>query len=205
MLIEERGVRLLTDPGAFTAEKNVALTGIDAVLFTHEHADHFHLESLRTILKNNPKARIICNPSVADLLVKESISHEVVGDDHTTDVNGVQINGHGTKHAEIHSSLPAMQNTGYFIAGRLWYPGDALDVDPGVKIDIMALPVAGPWMKLSEALEYAIKLQPKSTFPVHDMLLSDLGQGVHQRIVASVLETRGVRFFPIELDKEYEF
>ena len=205
LALEERGVRLLTDPGAFTADKHSALTGLDAILFTHEHADHYHLQSLRAILKGNPLAKVICNPGVAALLVKEGIAHEVVGDGDTFDIKGVNIAGHGATHAVIHSSLPSVQNTGFFIAGRLWYPGDELTVDPGTKPDIMALPLAGPWMKLSEALDYALKLQPKSAFPVHDMVLSDLGNATHQRVAASVLEPRGIRFFAIELDKEYEF
>ena len=205
LLVEEGKARLLTDPGMFTSEKHISLTGLTAVLYTHDHADHFHLQSLRIVLKNNPKCRVICNSSVASILEKESIPHEIIDDGKSIDVNGVAIDGHGMHHATIHESQPAIQNTGLMIGGRLWYPGDALDVDPGVKPDIMALPIAGPWMKLSEALDYAIKLQPKSTFPVHDMILSELGNGGHQRIATSVLETHGVRLFAIELDREYEF
>src|SRR6185503_16003034 len=148
MLIEEKGVRLLTDPGAFTAEKHSSLTGLDAILYTHEHADHYHLQSLQALLKTNPKAIVICNPTVAALLSKEGIAHEVVGDAQSSTIKGVAVEGHGTTHAVIHSSLPPMQNTGFMIAGRLWYPGDELGVDPGVQPDILALPVAGPWLKI---------------------------------------------------------
>jgi L-ascorbate metabolism protein UlaG (beta-lactamase superfamily) len=205
MLIEEGGVRLLTDPGTFTEGKISQVTGLSAILFTHEHADHYHLQSLRTLLKNNPQAKVICNPGVASLLQKENIEHETLADGNTTDIKGVAIEGHGTTHAVIHSSMPVVQNTGFLIAGRLWYPGDELTVDPGKRPDILALPLAGPWMKLSEALDYALKIQAQSAFPVHDMILSDLGHSVHERVAAAVLEPRGVRFFPIGLDKEYEF
>jgi L-ascorbate metabolism protein UlaG (beta-lactamase superfamily) len=205
LLVEENGVRLLTDPGSFTAGKHSVITGLDAVLFTHEHADHFHLQSLHTILQVNPKARVLCNPSVGALLSKEDIRHEVVGDGQSADVKDVTVEGHGATHAVVHSSLPAMENTGFFIARRLWYPGDALSVDPGTAPDILALPTAGPWMKLSEALDYALRLKARSAFPVHDMIQSDLGRGIHARIAASILEPRGVRFFDIELEKEYEF
>jgi len=142
MLIEEKGVRLLTDPGAFTADKHSTLTGLDAILYTHEHADHYHLQSLQALLKNNPKAVVLCNTSVAALLAKEGIAHEVVQDGGISEVKGVPVSGHGTTHAVIHSSLPPMQNTGFYIADRLWYPGDELGVDPGVQPDIMALPLA---------------------------------------------------------------
>jgi len=205
MLIEEKGVRLLTDPGSFTADKNVSVTGLDAILYTHEHGDHYHLQSLQILLKNNPKAKVLANPSVAALLAKEGIAHDVLQDGDDTEIKGISVSGHGSAHAVIHSSLPPVQNTGFLIGERLWYPGDELTADPGVQPDIMALPVAGPWMKISEAIDYAIKLKPKSTFPVHDMLLNDFGNGVHQRLATSILESHGVRFFAVELDKEYEF
>src|SRR5882724_580087 len=104
MLIEEKGVKLLTDPGSFTAEKHIALTGLDAILFTHEHGDHYHLQSLQALLKSNPKAVVLCNPGVATLLSKAGIQHEVVEDGTSSVVMGVSIEGHGTTHAVIHSS-----------------------------------------------------------------------------------------------------
>jgi len=205
MLIEEKGVKLLTDPGSFTAEKHASLTGLDAILYTHEHADHYHLQSLRILLKGNPKAVVLCNPGVAVLLSKEGIAHEVVADGTTSVVKGVSIQGHGTTHAVIHSSLPPMENTGFFVAERLWYPGDELVVDPGMQPEIMALPVAGPWMKFGEAIDYAFKLKPKAAFPVHDMILNPMFAGFVPRMAAALLEPRGTQFFDIELDKEYEF
>jgi L-ascorbate metabolism protein UlaG (beta-lactamase superfamily) len=48
LLIEERGIRILTDPGAFTANIHSSLTGIDVILYTHEHADHYHLDKKTT-------------------------------------------------------------------------------------------------------------------------------------------------------------
>jgi L-ascorbate metabolism protein UlaG (beta-lactamase superfamily) len=205
MLIEEGGARLLIDPGVFTAEKYSSIIGIDAILYTHEHVDHYHLQSLQVLIKGNPKVAILCNGGVATQLSRENIPHEVLGDGSSTLVRNVLIEGHGSTHAVIHSSLPAVQNTGFLIAGKLWYPGDELIVDPGVKPEIMALPLAGPWMKLSEAVDYALKIQPKTTFPVHDMILNASITGFVPQTTASILEPRGVKFFPIELDREYDF
>lgn len=205
MLIEEKGVRFLTDPGAFTADTHASLTNIDAILFTHEHADHYHVQSLQMLVKLNPSAKIICNASLGPILEKAGITHEVLSDGEATDIKGVAVAGHGVAHAIIHSSLPQMQNTGFLIAGRFWYPGDDLSIDPGVKPELMALPVAGPWMKLSEAIDYALKIKPTAAFPVHDMILNTALTGFVPQTVGNILETHGVRFYPIELDKEYDF
>ena len=62
------------------------------------------------------------------------------------------------------------QNSGYFNAKRFWYPGDAF-FDPGKPVEILALPVCGPWVHISECINYGIKLKPKVAFPVHDGML----------------------------------
>ncbi|HZX00938.1 MAG TPA: MBL fold metallo-hydrolase, partial [Candidatus Paceibacterota bacterium] len=54
LLIEENGLRVLTDPGVYSEAQN-EVTGINVVLITHEHQDHFHLDSMREIIKNNPE------------------------------------------------------------------------------------------------------------------------------------------------------
>ena len=43
--LEHDGTSLLVDPGMFTDRE--AVDGVDAVLITHEHADHCHPENLR--------------------------------------------------------------------------------------------------------------------------------------------------------------
>jgi len=203
LLIEEGGVRLLTDPGTFTREKHELVTGLDAILITHEHQDHFHTASLGTLLAKNPGARVICNTGVGRILGQENLRHDVLEEGELTDVKGVVIEAYGSVHAPVHPMLPAMENTGFLVAKRLWYPGDAFTKVP-IKPDILALPIAGPWMKVSEAIDYALSLSPSLCFPVHDMLLNDQGRGIHERVVSSLLEPRGTRFIPLELDKEYE-
>lgn len=42
LLIEENGVRILTDPGTYSTQQS-EVKNIDFVLITHEHADHFQL------------------------------------------------------------------------------------------------------------------------------------------------------------------
>jgi len=201
LLIEEQNLRILTDPGMYSTQQN-DVKNIDVVLVTHEHQDHLHIDSLKIILKNNPLAKIITNKSVGVLLEKEGIVFTLIEDGQNFSEKEVLIEGFGKNHEVIHSSIPQTQNTGYFIANRLFYPGDAF-TNPKKQIEVLALPVAGPWMKLSEAIDYAIKLQPKVYFPVHDGILKSFGSA--HRIPSQVLEPKGIKFVVLEIDKEILF
>ena len=172
-MIEENGVKILTDPGAWTTAQN-EVKGIDIVLITHEHADHLHVESVKTILVNNPQAKIITNSAVAKILSVENINCEIVEHGQSTSVKDILFEGWGEKHADIYPSITPVQNTGYFIGQRLFYPGDAL-YNPQKPVDILALPVAGPWLKISEAVDYAKAVKPQICFPVHDGMLKITG------------------------------
>ncbi len=201
LLVEENGARILTDPGIYSTSQNDA-KNIDVVLITHEHPDHLHIDSLKTVLKNNPQAKVITNKSVGALLDKEGIAYSTLEGGQSENEKGVLIEGFGDKHAVMHPSIPQSQNTGYFIANRLFYPGDAL-TNPGKEVEILALPVAGPWLKLSEAVDYALELKPRISFPVHEGILKSPGST--HRIPPQILEPKGIKFTVLEIDKEYEF
>ncbi len=92
-------------------ETHSKLDNIDAILFTHEHADHYHLDSLQILLEKNPDAQIFTNTSVSVLLKTENVDHIIIEDGQTVDFEGIILTGYGVHHAEIHSSLPLSSNT----------------------------------------------------------------------------------------------
>jgi L-ascorbate metabolism protein UlaG (beta-lactamase superfamily) len=167
LLIRESELNILTDPGIYTAEGVKNLTGVDVILISDEHMDHFDIPSIQALLKNNPGAKIITQKSVQKLLANEGIASELLLDTQQTEIQGVKIEGCGQKHAVLHSSIPQSDNTGYIISDRFFYPGDALTVPPK-KIEILALPISGPWLKMSEVIDYVLAVKPKFCFPVHD-------------------------------------
>lgn len=189
LLIETKGKRILTDPGSYTVEVHSKLTNIDFVLFTHEHQDHFHVESLKIILEKNAQAIIYSNSSVSELLNKEGIAHIQVNDSDSILLGDVSVVGIGEKHAEMHRSIPLSSNLGFFIDSRLWYPGDAF-TNPERPVEVLALPVSGPWMKISEAIDYALLLKPKVVFPVHD----GTRFGTNHVLPSKVLPANGIEF-----------
>ena len=190
LVIKDQGLTVLTDPGAFSTGQN-DLTGIDVVLITHEHQDHFHLESLKAVLANNPGAVVVTNSAVGSLLDKEHISHEILEQGQSKTFGQVLIEAFGDIHADIFRTIEPVQNTGYLIGNKLFYPGDAF-TNPAKPVEILALPVSGPWMKISEALDYALVLKPKIVFPVHDGFLK-FG-GPFYSVPKMILEPKGVRF-----------
>lgn len=189
LLIEIEGKRILTDPGSYTVEAHSKIENIDYILFTHEHQDHYHIESLKIILEKNPQVVIYSNNSVSELLDKEGIEHTQVNHNDSISLGEITVVGIGEKHAQMHKSIPQSSNLGYFIDGRLWYPGDAF-TNPERPVEILALPVSGPWMKLSEAIDYALLLKPKKVFPVHD---GTRFGSVHV-LPAKVLTPEGIEF-----------
>ena len=198
LLITIGDIVILTDPGNYSTGQD-SMTGIDFVLITHEHTDHFHIDSVKAILANNPDAKIITNSAVSALLKKENINHQIVGHGQEADLRGVSLKGWSTKHAIIYKTLENVENTGYIIADTLFYPGDAFTLLDR-PIDILALPVSGPWMKISEAIDYALAVKPKKCFPVHDGNLRKPG-GSH-RLPKNELSKAGIEFVALEEGQE---
>lgn len=205
LLIEDKGVRILTDPGSYTTAQN-ELTDIQIVLITHEHGDHFHVESVKEILNNNPEVLIVTNNSVNELLKKEGIMNtKIVEDGESFEYKGIKLNGHGKEHVEIYKDVSRVMNTGYFIGERLYYPGDAF-FNPNKEIEILLLPVQGPWCRVKDSIEFALTLKPKIALPVHDGQLNDFGyRSINKGAISAVLPENNIQFIPLEIGKETEF
>lgn len=192
LLIEEGTARLLIDPGNFSSGQENA-ENIDAVLITHEHPDHVTVDALKKVLSKNPSAAIYSNEGVANFLKSEQIPVSIQANNAHFSVKDVSIEVFGVDHACIHDTIPLIRNTGYVIGKRFFYPGDALTEFPS-DVDILALPVAAPWMRLSDAIDYAIKIQPKVCFPVHDGQLRADRLGSTRFVSKAVFEKAGIDF-----------
>lgn len=186
LLVEEAGARILIDPGALTEGKH-PVEGIDALLITHEHFDHCHVPSVAAVLAGSPGCKVYTIAAVGELLQKEGALFELIAHGQSVEEKGVLIEAVGEKHAMIHPDIPQGGNVGFFIAQRFFYPGDAL-TRPGRSPEILALPVAAPWLKLAEAVEYARALKPQCCFPVHDGIIApELREKLGSQMVAKLL------------------
>lgn len=202
LLVEEGELRALIDPGVYNEHPHV--TDVDVLLITHEHPDHCHIESVKKVIAENPNIEVITHQAVADLLTKEGVSATVIADGENLDRKGFQIGSRGHLHTQVHPDVPVCVNTGYFIANKLFFPGDCFHT-PVEKVDVLALPVAGPWMKLSDAIDYATLVAPRVAFPVHDGMLKDNALGSSRDFPKKILEPLGIEFRDMRVGSVSEF
>lgn len=191
----------MTDPGEYSTLQNEA-KDIQYIFITHEHKDHLHIESLKTVLKNNPKVKVVTNRAVGKLLEVETIPYELLEHGEVRDFSGISVEGHGEKHAVVYEQFGQVQNTGFFFANRFFYPADAF-YNPGKPVEILALPVAGPWAKISDAIDYAKEIRPKVCFPVHDGGLKS--SGMAHFVPSKALPSLGIEFVAIPEGGTQEF
>lgn len=203
LVIEENGKRIMTDPGGFSSgmEKE---EGIDVVLITHEHEDHVHVPSLKAVLEKNPTAVVVGNKSVQTLLQAEGMDCHVLEGVSAAEIAGVPLEAFDCKHEEIFEEIGQVQNTGYFIGERLFYPGDSFGV-PGKSVEILALPVGGPWCKIADAVRYALAVKPKVAFPVHDATVRPERMGSVHRVPGKVLVEHHITFVPMQEGDAQDF
>jgi L-ascorbate metabolism protein UlaG (beta-lactamase superfamily) len=169
LVLEVNGVKIVTDPGNFTTAQN-ELEGVNIILITHEHQDHYHLESVQAMLTRNPAAVVVTNAAVGALLQAAGIASTRVGDGEQTEITGIKIEGYGKDHAPIYEDMGKVENTAYMVAGKFYFPGDNYHL-PGREVGVLALPVAGPWMKISDAIDFAKAIKAPVAFGVHDGMI----------------------------------
>lgn len=193
MLIDVGKTRIMTDPGIYSLEEHDKVKHADIVLITHEHPDHFHIESLKALIKRAPEVSVIANDSVGVILAKEGIEHRIMINGDKVSLKGVEIEAIGEKHAMIYKTLPIVSNVGFLIENRFFYPGDAL-TDPKRSIEALALPVSAPWLRLSDAIDYALQVKPRISFPVHDAIRF----AIQHTYTKKVLAENGIEFVALE-------
>jgi L-ascorbate metabolism protein UlaG (beta-lactamase superfamily) len=182
--LEHDGKTVVIDPGMFTDPE--ALDGADAVLITHEHADHFAPERLRAALEADPALDVWANTSVAGQLEGLGSRVHAVGHGDAVTVAGFEVHVHGELHAEIHPDIPRIPNIGFLVGGRVFHPGDALTV-PDEPVATLLLPMHAPWSRTADLIDYLRAVHAGQAFAVHDGLLNDAGLGV----VSGLLGERG--------------
>ena len=174
--VEHDGAAVVIDPGVWTDRE--ALDGATAVLVTHEHPDHYHPDHLRSV-----DVPVFTIEAVATHLrsdapdVAEWLTVVAPGEDFDA---GLPVRAVGELHAVIHPELPRFHNSGYLLTvndTKLFHPGDAL-TPPGEPVDVLCAPVSAPWLKASEAVDFAREVGAPTNLAIHDRVYSEAGLGI---------------------------
>lgn len=181
--IEDQNQTLIVDPGELSTDL-VIVDNVVGIIITHEHSDHMDLNNIARIFNANPRAVIFCPPNLAATLKDFNVKAVRPGDVKT--IASFTVEFSGGSHAIIHSSLPTISNLAVMINERIFYPGDSL-TDPGKPVDTLALPVAAPWLKLSESVDFVRHINPRFAFPTHDEILSNAGKKITDTMVSSLI------------------
>ena len=185
LLVESDGARVLVDPGVFSSGFE-QLTGLDAVVLTHQHPDHVDVERLPQLLEANDAALLLAEPETAAELSRAGISAQALhpGERHT--VGDLPLHATGGRHAVIHPDLPRVGNLALLVGtsradggeGLLLHPGDSYDVVPG-DVDVLALPLWAPWAKVSETVDYLRAVRPAVAVPIHEAPLQPAARSIY--------------------------
>lgn len=187
--IEYDGRALVLDPGIFTDPE--AVDGADAVLITHEHPDHYDPARLRAceapVFTIEAVARKV-REDAADLAERLT----VVGPGDELDL-GMAVRVVGERHAVIHPELPRFDNSGYLVTAgdeRIYHPGDALEL-PGEEVDVLCVPSSAPWLKASEAVDFARGVRAPVNLAIHDRIYTEAAHGILEQHMNAFLPEAG--------------
>jgi L-ascorbate metabolism protein UlaG (beta-lactamase superfamily) len=188
LLIEDRGIRALTDPvlrnrvgllrriGSVEPE---SIGGVDVVLISHAHRDHLDVPSLRLI---GPKPLVVV-PRGAGRVARRAGLTKVIeaAAGETFSVGGLEVHATPARHRVtrnlVGAATPAL---GYVVSGsqRLYFAGDtglfSRMRDLADDLDVAVLPIAG-WgprvppdhLDPQRAALALTLLRPRVAIPIH--------------------------------------
>lgn len=187
LLVEIADTRVLIDPGSFSTGFE-DLRDLDAIVVTHQHADHLDQDRLPALLRANRQAAVYADPQSAVLIAGAGVDVVTLVAGTDVAVRGVTLEPVGELHAVNHSGVPRCTNVGVALRAEgeptLFHPGDAYDARPD-SVDLLAVPVSAPWAKVSETIDFVARVGPVGIIPIHDALLSAPGRAMYVNHVAT--------------------
>jgi L-ascorbate metabolism protein UlaG (beta-lactamase superfamily) len=153
--LEAHGASLVIDPGLWSEPE--ALEGVDAVLLTHEHADHVDLDLVRAC------GRPVYAPRGAHL---PGLASHPLDAGERYDVVGFEVETVGGTHARVLPDQETCANLGYVVDG-VYHPGDALAVAERPVATVL-VPLQASWFKTAEGVGFLRAVDARRAFGIHD-------------------------------------
>lgn len=200
VVLEKDGRRLVFDPVEFE-ETLLNLEEVAAIIITHKHGDHLQKAQIEKILAQNPTAKLFAVGDAGDELPKA----ELLADDEVLEIGGFSLRMFGHDHAEIVDGEVPCQNIGVVVDEMLVNPGDSFDLpEMDRQIEVLLVPSAAPWCKVSEGMEYIKLAKPKMVIPVHNAVLSELGNSFNNNWLKRACDEVGAELKALAVGESLE-
>lgn len=167
--VETNGKRILIDPGKYNfledkLQKDYFNEGIDLLLITHSHGDHFEPDTVKGIYDNS-KPIIVAQYDVHKELKKRGISSNYMFPGDKRKIGDITLEAVYGNHK--------VDNIGFVIDDgkkRVYHPGDTLPFDGKKPLtDILLVPIGnrGNVMDPKEASIFTKEINPCLVIPMH--------------------------------------
>ena len=165
-LIEENGGKILIDPGNFTFEKYQpdSFGQIDAILITHQHADHLDKQAVKALSVSG--VPIYGNSDVASVLSSESVKVNVVEPHKEFRLANFTVKPIDLPHCKMLDGSPGPPNTSFVVNSIFFHPGDGIEI-AGLAVENAAIPITGPTINYDRAWKLAQSLKATRIIPMH--------------------------------------
>lgn len=171
LALEKDGARIVIDPGKLAMDAYTLddLGDVQAVLYTHRHPDHFDERQVEELI--NRGVQLFANADVCGLIGQGNATE--VADGQTMQIAGFQVTPRHLPHVPLVDGSPGPPNNGYVIDDILFHPGDGIEL-PGLSIDALAVPIAGPSISFRDAYRFVESVGAKIALPIHyDSFIAD--------------------------------
>ncbi len=169
---------------------------VDRIVYTHEHADHFDIDILKSLLAKFPNAHVVCNSAIQQRIEEAGVQVTIREETMCTQ-----------KFTSPHEDLPvpgaaAPSQNGYHFKDEYTHPGDSFSF--AVSKHVLAMPFIAPWGKTGDAIAKVIELKPKYVLPVHDWHYTDEAKVWLQGLLETSFKGTGIEVLPNKIGKVIE-
>lgn len=190
VVMEEANEKLVIDPGELTVLP--VLENVRAVVITHVHGDHLSIENIQALRKENSDMVVYAAAEAAEKLEAAGVEARPVTDQMYETVGHFRLLLQPTDHAVVYQTSPC-KNVTVTVNDAVYHPGDSFDL-PKEQVNLCLVPLAAPWAKAMETMEFIRGCNAVRFVPVHDGILSDAGTGFYNNWAGSAAAEKGAEY-----------